>query len=267
LTAELGISEEFAIESAIEKIKEQTSIDKLILLLNSPGGFVSSSYKIARALRSNYKEIKVFVPHIAASGGTLMAITGNQIVMGMMSQLSPIDPHGVRGNQEVAAKNIIDGFATITEFFKNISEDDAPYTYKVLAQKYNAETLDEAVASITLMQDYAGEILMGSGYTEDKAKEIANELTLGYKTHGEVINFDKAKKVGLNVISNSCCTEDWRIMRKWLGQYLLQSADKHIIRFVISQDLIDVKQNTKMEKTETGTKEIINTETLGKQNG
>ena len=66
ISAELGISEEFAIETAIEKIKEQTQCEKLILLINSPGGFVSSSYKVAKALRCNYKEIKVFVPHIAA---------------------------------------------------------------------------------------------------------------------------------------------------------------------------------------------------------
>lgn len=267
LTAELGILEEFAIETSIEKIREQTSCDRLILLLNSPGGFVSSSYKVAKALRSNYKEIKVFVPHIAASGGTLIALTGNQIVMGMMSHLSPIDPHGMRGNQEVAAKNVIDGFETITEFFRNISEEDAPYTYKVLAQKYNAEELDEAIASITLMEDYAGEILIASGYTKEKATEIAEQLVLGYRTHGEVINFDKAKNAGLNVISNTCCVEDWSILRKWLGQYLLQSADKHIIRFVISQDLIDAKQETKVEKPESEAKELKVAEADKKQNG
>ena len=105
LTAEMGISEEFAIETAIEQIREQTNANRLFLLLNSPGGFVSSSYKVARALRSNYKEIKVFVPHIAASGGTLVALAGNQIVMGLMSQLSPIDPHGLRGNCEETARS------------------------------------------------------------------------------------------------------------------------------------------------------------------
>ena len=61
LTAEMGMSEEFAIESVIEQIKAQSEAKNLILLLNSPGGFVSSSYKVARALRSNFKRIKVFV--------------------------------------------------------------------------------------------------------------------------------------------------------------------------------------------------------------
>lgn len=256
ISAELGISEEFAIETAIEKIKEQTQCEKLILLINSPGGFVSSSYKVAKALRCNYKEIKVFVPHIAPSGGTLIALTGNQIVMGMMSQLSPIDPQGMSSGHSIAAKSVVDGFETITEFFKNTSEEDAPYTYKVLAEKYTAEKIDEAIASITLMQDYANEILLASGYAHEDATAIAGRLTLGFRNHGEVINYDKAKLAGLNVISNSCCAEDWRTMRKWLGEYLLQSADKHIIRFVISKDIIDSKQETNVESHELETKEL-----------
>jgi hypothetical protein len=251
LTAEMGISEEFAIESVIEQIKAQTDAKKLILLLNSPGGFVSSSYKVARALRSNFKKIKVFVPHIAASGGTLVALAGNKIVMGLMSQLSPIDPTGPNGS----AKNVIDGFETVTEFFTKISEEDAPYTYKVLAQKYDGQQLDAAVSSLMLMREYATEILEGSGYKPNVAA-IISKLARGFWTHGEVINYDKAKKIGLNVVSNIRCTEEWSIMRKWLGQYLLKSADKHIIRFIISQDLIKRKPTTNVQKDKTKTKKL-----------
>ncbi len=87
LGAHLGIAEEFAVESVIDEIRSQTDSKNLLLLVNSPGGAVQSSYKVARALRSAFETIHVFVPHIAASGGTLIALTGNEIVMGMMSQL------------------------------------------------------------------------------------------------------------------------------------------------------------------------------------
>ena len=92
VNAQMGISEEFALETAINQIQTKTDFRKLLLLVNSPGGLVQSSYKIARALRKTFEEIIVFVPPIAASGGTLLALTGNTIVMGMMSQLSPLDP-------------------------------------------------------------------------------------------------------------------------------------------------------------------------------
>ena len=243
LMAEMGISEEFAIEEAIERIKEKTDSSTLLLLLNSPGGFVSCSYKVARALRKSFKEIKVFVPHIAASGGTLVALTGNEIVMGMMGQLSPLDPTSTQKKRRVSAKGIVDGFQTVTEFFKKTSEEDAPYTYKVLAQKYDAEQLDSAISALMLMESYATEILIGSGYQKKKAKEIAYTLVRGFRNHGEVINADKAKEMGLNVVRNTRYLEEWSLMRKWLGRHLLQSADKHIIRYAISPDLCKDKKS------------------------
>ena len=92
IIAQMGLSEEFTVETAINQIRTKTDATKLLLLVNSSGELVQSSYKVARALRKTFKEIVVFVPHIAASGGTLLALTGNKIVMGMMSQLSPFDP-------------------------------------------------------------------------------------------------------------------------------------------------------------------------------
>lgn len=248
LTASMGISEEFAIEGVIDQIREKTDTGTLYLLLNSPGGFVDSSYKVARALRKNFKKIRVFVPHVAASGGTLVAITGNEIIMGIMSQLSPVDPFSRRGGETISAKSYVDGFETVTEFFQRTSEEDAPYTYKVLAEKYDAEKLDRAVSSLMLMQDYIKEILIGAGYEKNKAVKTAKYIVRGFKNHGEVINFDKAKKAGLKVVPYAKCPEEWSLMREWLGNYLLQSADRHIIRFVISEDLIKTKSNRKPKK-------------------
>lgn len=252
LWAELGTSEEFAIETVIEQIKDKTDAKTLYLLLNSPGGYVRSSYKIARALRKNFKEIKVFVPHVATSGGTLVALTGNEIVMGMMSQLSPVDPYTLQEKRQISAKSLVDGFETVTAFFQRTSEEDAPYTYKVLAQKYDAEQLDRAISALMLMQDYITEILTGSGYEKKKANKIAKSLVRDFKNHGEVINFDRAKKIELNVVRNDRCPEEWSLMREWLGDYLLQSTDKHIVRYVISKELLKKqKKSNKKHKRKT----------------
>ncbi len=119
--ASLGLSEEFGVETAIESIREITNCKKLILLINSPGGLVQSSYKIARAIRKNFEEIIVFIPYVAASGGTLISLIGNEIVMGMMSQLSPIDPSS--GGK--SALSIVRGFKNVTNNFETMSEEDA----------------------------------------------------------------------------------------------------------------------------------------------
>ncbi|MCX9011860.1 MAG: hypothetical protein OIN66_12145 [Candidatus Methanoperedens sp.] len=126
ISAYIGLSEEFGVETVLREIKNKApDSDKLILLINSPGGLVQSSYKIARALRKNFKDIRVFVPHIAASGGTLVTLIGNEIVMGLMSQLSPIDPQRDYGNETISCANVPKSFQSVTEYFENKSEDDA----------------------------------------------------------------------------------------------------------------------------------------------
>jgi ClpP class serine protease len=138
-SAQISISEEFGVETAINEIKSRTDVKKLLLLLNSPGGLVQSSYKVARALRQSFDGIIVFVPHLAVSGGTLVALAGNEIVMGMMSQLGPLDVQvGDKSTQSV-----IRGFENVTDLFRKLLPEEAPYTYRALAEKFDPVEMDE----------------------------------------------------------------------------------------------------------------------------
>jgi hypothetical protein len=242
INAQIGLSEEFAVETAINEIQAKTDNQKLLLLVNSPGGLVQSSYKIARALRKTFKEITVFVPHIAASGGTLLAIAGNKIVMGMMSQLSPLDPQASVEDGAVSANSVVDAHEFVTRLFDDVSVEDAPYSYKTLADKCDGVDIRDALASLSLMQEYILEILEDCGYSKEECKKISYNIVRGFKTHDEVINSDKAKKLGLNVVSHNDFPDEWKLFREWLAKYMLQSADKHVIRFVISDDLTKQKQ-------------------------
>jgi ClpP class serine protease len=137
VNAQMGLSEEFAVETAINQIQTKTDTQKLLLLVSSPGGLVQASYKIARALRKTFTEIIVFVPHIAASGGTLLSLTGNKIVMGMMSQLLPLDPQAQSVEGAVSANSVVDAHQFVTMLFDDVALEDAPYTYKALADKFD----------------------------------------------------------------------------------------------------------------------------------
>ncbi|HDQ05276.1 MAG TPA: hypothetical protein ENN36_00950, partial [Candidatus Bathyarchaeota archaeon] len=223
------------------KIQTKTDAQKLMLLVNSPGGLVQSSYKIARALRKTFKEIIVFVPHIAASGGTLLALTGNKIVMGMMSQLSPLDPQAQIEGGAVSANSVVDAHQFVTRLFDDVSVEDAPYSYKALADKCDGVDIRDAFASLSLMEEYILEILEDCGYSKEECKKISHNIVRGFKTHDEVINIDKAKKLGLNVVAHNDFPDEWNLFREWLAKYMLQSADKHVIRFVISEDLTKQK--------------------------
>jgi hypothetical protein len=237
INPQMGLSEEFAVETAINQIQKKTDTKKLLLLVNSPGGLVQSSYKIARALRKTFKEIIVFVPHIAASGGTLLALTGNQIVMGLMSQLSPLDPQAQTGDGSISANSVVDAHQFVTMLFDDVTLEDAPYTYKALADKFDGVDIRDALASLSLMEEYIREVLEDCGYGKEKCKKISKGIVRGFKTHDEVINVDKAKKLGLNVKTHTEFPEEWLLFREWLAKYMLQSTDKHVIRFFISKNL------------------------------
>ena len=69
-------------------------------------------------------------------------------------------------------------------------------------------------------------------------------MVSGCLDHGEVICYEKAKELGLNVSEHDKYPLAWDVFREWLSLYILQSADKHIIRYVVP--------NTKEESKNEG---------------
>jgi hypothetical protein len=75
--------------AAIKETPPETPID---LVLHTPGGLVLAAMQIARAIESHPAKATVFVPVYAMSGGTLIALAADEIVLGEFSVLGPIDP-------------------------------------------------------------------------------------------------------------------------------------------------------------------------------
>lgn len=251
ISASIGLSEEFGTETVIDKLREilgkedpEKKLSKLHLLINSPGGFVHSSFKVAKALRSTFDKITVYVVHIAASGGTLISLAGNEIVMGTMSQLSPLDPSS---NGE-SALSISRGFTTVTEFLSTIQDADIPYSYKSIANKFTAESIDSAQAALELMKQYADQILEKSGYDSSTSNNISNKLVEGCLDHSEVIDFEAAKRIGLKVVPYTKHRELWSAFRMWLGEYFLSGTDKHVIRYWVNMPEMNGKGKKKSQE-------------------
>src|SRR5437660_4079899 len=62
------------------------------LIIHTPGGLVLAAGQIAHALRRHRAKVTVFVPHYAMSGGTLIALAADEIVMDPNAVLGPVDP-------------------------------------------------------------------------------------------------------------------------------------------------------------------------------
>lgn len=85
----------------------------LDLILHTPGGEVAATEAIISYLQSKFKHIRVIVPQLAMSGGTMIACSANQIIMGKHSSLGPVDPqiggipaHGIVEEFDKAHKEI-----------------------------------------------------------------------------------------------------------------------------------------------------------------
>jgi ClpP class serine protease len=81
------------------------------LVLHTPGGLVLAAEQIASALRRHPGTVTVFVPHYAMSGGTLIALAADEIVMDPNAVLGPVDPQLGMGQGSVAAASILRALA------------------------------------------------------------------------------------------------------------------------------------------------------------
>jgi ClpP class serine protease len=75
--------------AAIKDTPEDMPID---FVIHTPGGFVLAAMQIARAVEAHKAKVTVYVPVYAMSGGTLIALAADEIVLGEFSVLGPIDP-------------------------------------------------------------------------------------------------------------------------------------------------------------------------------
>ena len=151
----------------------------LDIVLHTPGGLVLAALQIARAIRSHKGKVTVFVPHYAMSGGTLIALAADEIVMSPHAVLGPIDPQ--------------------------LGQTPAASLRKVLEQKPIAEIDDQtliladvAEKALKQLRASAKEILMRS-QTSPKAEELAEVLSTGTWTHDYPITVQEAQRLGLKV--------------------------------------------------------------------
>lgn len=235
--ASISIPEELEIEDSIIEIKNQ-KIKNLYLLLNSFGGGVSSSYKIAKMIRNNFEEITVFIPHIAASGATLIALVGNKLVMGEMSHLTPIDLQMERNGKFYSVNAMIRSFGNLNNLFETISEEDAPYPWKAMANKLDPVEFQEWIDASNLMETHARDILNQNKTLCQNLEGIINRLSKGYPTHTYSIILEEAKKIlGNEVVlkwdENGEYAKIWNPMRKWLRKYVMEESGLHFVRYIM----------------------------------
>ena len=79
-------------ESVLKAIRGTPPGKTIEIILHTPGGLVLAASQIARALRDHDGRVVAVVPHYAMSGGTLIALAADEIVIDPHAALGPVDP-------------------------------------------------------------------------------------------------------------------------------------------------------------------------------
>ena len=177
------------------------------------------------------KEVTTFVPHVAASGGTLLTVAGNEIVMGPMSHITPLDTQVRFKGAWVSATSSSRFYQRALDWFEKQTPEEAPYPQRALTEKLDPYLMEEWNGVISAMTDYVTEVLTATGYKN--ADAIAHKLVSSYPTHSYVLNEAKARQIGLNVVAAAANADAWKVMRYWLSKYLIEQQMTHCIRYVI----------------------------------
>ncbi|OLB93745.1 MAG: hypothetical protein AUH30_19405 [Candidatus Rokubacteria bacterium 13_1_40CM_68_15] len=149
------------------------------LIIHTPGGLVLAAGQIAHALKRHRAKVTVFVPHYAMSGGTLIALAADEIVMDPNAVLGPVDP---QLGQSPAASVL-----TVLDRKKPEDIDDQTLILADVSRK--------AIAQVKrTVQD-----LLSERMSPEQAASLAEKLTTGTWTHDYGIMAEEAKSLGLPI--------------------------------------------------------------------
>ncbi len=166
-------------EDVLRAIRMTDADMPLDIVLHTPGGLVLAALQIARAVEAHRGKVTVFVPHHAMSGGTLVALAADEIVMCDHSVLGPIDP---QVNQYPAASIL----AAVQA--KPVAElDDETLILADVGRKALSQVMRAATELLA--------VRMPPG----EAAALAEKLASGTWTHDYPIPAAEAKALGLPV--------------------------------------------------------------------
>ncbi len=169
-------------EQVLRAIRMTPKDQPIDLIIHTPGGLVLAATQIAKALKDHPAKTTVIIPHYAMSGGTLIALAADEIIMDPNAVLGPIDPQLMN----YPAPSIINAV-------KKKDPKDVDDQTLILA--------DIAEKAINQVRQFVYDLLKDK-MGDEKAEEVAKVLTEGRWTHDYPITVEVARELGLNVSTN-----------------------------------------------------------------
>jgi hypothetical protein len=189
---------------------EGISEEDVDILINSPGGFVEITESIVSMLRSKFRNIRFAIPNMAKSAATLLAFSGDELLLDFRSELGPIDPQiryqTADGTKIEAAEDILSGFQEVKEILTREGVSVTP-AYVPLLNKLTIGLLRSCDNAINLSKRLSELWLRKYMFAKDsdsiKPKEITEFFSSHKETlsHGRAIRIDKCIELGIKIVN------------------------------------------------------------------
>lgn len=181
-----------AFMSIIHELDKSIGVD---IIMHTPGGDIAATESLINYLHKVFNgDIRVFIPLIAMSAGTMIALSSKEIFMGEQSSLGPVDPQ----YNGVACQAIIEEFEQAQ---KDVTEN--PNTmglWQAIISKYPATFILECQNAINWANDLMDKWLVKVSPTIDISK--VKDKFLNHKnsrSHSRHLSKEDCKSVGLNI--------------------------------------------------------------------
>jgi hypothetical protein len=207
--------------SLAELLDDEPPTRDIDLVVMSNGGNGEAGYRIGHAFQQvalrKGLSFRVIIPLYAKSAATILALGAHEIVMGLHSEIGPIDPQvskfdpALNRARYVPAMALADGVKLVSEFMNQLP-GMRPFFQSLLSERMSLDELGELERVRESGKQYAELLLMG-GMTPDSAlaRTIADRLADYYKFHGHPIDAFDAEGLGLRVTHST--GKEWRAIK------------------------------------------------------
>jgi hypothetical protein len=195
-------------KDAFSEVLEELEGDEVGVMLQSPGGFAETAEAVVQLLRAKFQRVTFIVPAYAKSAATMLALSGDTLLLDEHSELGPIDPQFTFPNGVVSpAKSILNQFESAVA---EIQEDGTKLpAWAPILQRYAPSLLQDAREALDLAERMVAKWLEQYMFQrrEDRAEKalaVARYFSdrdpgAEHRSHGRPIGIDKALEQELNV--------------------------------------------------------------------
>ena len=190
-----------ALYELLEKIGKQ---EKIYLFLKSSGGNGQSSLRLVNLMRQYCNNMVAVVPLECASAATMIALGANEVHMGPLAYLTPVDTsltHALspidRDNDRVSVS--LDELTRVVRLWQGQRSDSNENPYKELFQHVHPLVIGAVDRAESLSIMLCKELLAYHIKDDAVAEKIASALNAKYPSHGYPILHDEARRIGLQV--------------------------------------------------------------------